>query len=475
MRPSLSTRRRRDAGAWQWRRPATRRDSSSDSSSSSCSYLHPPPPPLTCFIASHVESEARVTELGRMLASIATQTASALPAVHMSWSSSSVLADAVRTQLAASAFPGLDAIEQPGRLSQFEHLRELTRRAEEGPAPPWVFFSDDDDLWSERRHALFARACARAKPSTVAVVCTRKARPAGAATAADGGGDDDGGSTVDDGSDGEGGCPRASSAAVRTAADVRAQLRAGSALLTDLCALDMSKESFNMDEYFDYAVRFEALRGFFASVPPVVIRHKLCDLAFVGILHQSPTERFTPDEADEFVYWYARADNAPFADNAAAAAAVSACAGRGSGGNRRGDGGGGSTGASSGVDIGDAERSLAKSSMPTVAAILAEAPEEAPEMDEATLAFFLSSLRQGMEQELVQLRVRSASPKLSVTSQVCERQLDVILSDHPMRGSRCYRKFRAWALESAKGPLLNGLLRALCFDLPRSRGGSCRR
>ena len=59
-----------------------------------------------------------------------------------------------------------------------------------------------------------------------AVVCTRKARPVAVVT----------------------------SSCIRRSADVRAALASGEARLTDLHALDLNVESFNMDEYFDYAV-----------------------------------------------------------------------------------------------------------------------------------------------------------------------------------------------------------------------------
>ena len=59
-----------------------------------------------------------------------------------------------------------------------------------------------------------------------AVVCTRKARPVAVVT----------------------------SSCIRRSADVRAALASGEARLTDLHALDLNVESFNMDEYFDNAV-----------------------------------------------------------------------------------------------------------------------------------------------------------------------------------------------------------------------------
>lgn len=90
-------------------------------------------------------------------------------------------------------------------------------------------------------------------------------------------------------------------------------------------------------------------------------------------------------------------------------------------------------------------------------------------MDEDRLAFFLSALRQAIEQELVQLRLMSACPKLRQTDDVCRRHLEMLLDTHPMKGTKELDFFRAWSLEQARGPILQGLLRLLCFDLPKGR------
>ena len=49
----------------------------------------------------------------------------------------------------------------------------LARAHAERP-PAWVMFSDDDDLWSERRVATYASECAAAAPTTQALLCRRK-------------------------------------------------------------------------------------------------------------------------------------------------------------------------------------------------------------------------------------------------------------------------------------------------------------
>ena len=92
-----------------------------------------------------------------------------------------------------------------------------------------------------------------------------------------------------------------------------------------------------MDEYFDYAVRLDVLLNFFKAAPNVLVKHKLCDLAFTATLRSKEMGRvtFTPESDDDFVYFYTRAENAPYADSFTA-------------------------GASTGVEIGAEDEALAK-------------------------------------------------------------------------------------------------------------------
>ena len=139
--------------------------------------------------------------------------------------------------------------------------------------------------------------------------------------------------------------------------------------------------------------------------PKALVRHKLCDLAFVSSIRQlndksegsgdkegsgeQPTRRkapckkkvphFTPSAPDEFVYYYTRMENAPFVSQAT------------------GTRGSGAAGASTGVDVEESEYALARAGHAAVSAALADAPPEC-QMDVDRLAFFLSALRQAIEQ-----------------------------------------------------------------------------
>ena len=68
---------------------------------------------------------------------------------------------------------------------------------------------------------------------------------------------------------------------------MRELLASGDLRYTDLATFgDPAVSSFDMDEYFDYAVRLEVLSDFFASAPNALVRHKLCDLAFAQTLRK---------------------------------------------------------------------------------------------------------------------------------------------------------------------------------------------
>ena len=93
----------------------------------------------------------------------------------------------------------------------------------------------------------------------------------------------------------------------------------------------------------------------------------------------------------------------------------------------------------------------------------------APELfDEPSLAFFFGALRQGIEQELIQMRVVSGSPMRGAFEGACVRQLDLLLADNPLRGTgEGFDRMRAALLALLRGPILQRLMRLLSFDLHR--------
>ena len=143
------------------------------------------PAPLACFLASHVSDMERATALNRVLESISVASDGGPSFLAVSWSSDgdSAIQSAVRKSLSDAAARGLTvrAHEQRTKTSQFEHYRRLAESCASAP-PVWVMFSDDDDVWSERRHEIYAREAALAAPTVTTLLCRRKTAMLAAAT-----------------------------------------------------------------------------------------------------------------------------------------------------------------------------------------------------------------------------------------------------------------------------------------------------
>ena len=389
----------------------------------------PPPPPLiACFIASHVSTASRLASLRRLLASIDAQLPSP-PRVHLSWScGDESLREHIRQSL---QYSWLSPIEQPTPHSQFEHLQKLANACAESSPPAWIFFSDDDDLWSPHRTQIFAAECQSAPPSLRAVLCRRKARPApvGARPMLPSGVAPP---RID---------PNATLDAPEDATDVDALLATGRAVLCDTekaklvsLAGEGGAGSFDRAEYFDFALRFAALRAFVSLAPPALLKHKLCDLGFTSWLRDvCPPRSFLPSgsAATEWVYWYGQAL--------------------------------GAQSASQEVDVLPEERKLAKQLRPASSGLF--------ETDEACAAF-LAVLRQRVEQELVQLRSRMNPPAINglvpmqLLDSACIRQADAVVhgAAAPSWPPAALPRLQSWARKQCRGPICERLLGLLDFE-----------
>ena len=112
---------------------------------------------VVIFLASHIDTPARVEAQRQCLRSIHAQTTTA--ALHLSWSASSAaLADAMDAMLTEEMRAEALSLcmRHETRLSQFEHFAALKERMDEhaqaaiGNAAlltTWILFSDDDDVW----------------------------------------------------------------------------------------------------------------------------------------------------------------------------------------------------------------------------------------------------------------------------------------------------------------------------------------
>ncbi|CAE7457047.1 P4H11 [Symbiodinium natans] len=139
-----------------------------------------------CLLAAHFAATdvSRVDRLRRLLRSVEEQTLS-VPLL-VSWSAEDAEADkAFRESVAERASAVIDDFQSRGvihamprlrgRRAQFQHyarLRESLKRHIQPSDQPWVFFSDDDDLWHPRRAQEYVHAI-QDRPDDVPVVHSR--------------------------------------------------------------------------------------------------------------------------------------------------------------------------------------------------------------------------------------------------------------------------------------------------------------
>ena len=214
------------------------------------------PGALTCFLASHIGNEERLNALSRLLSSVGKASDGGPALLAISWSCEDErLASAARSTLSAAASTiAIQSYEAPKKLSQFEHYRRLAKATRTAPQQPeFIMFSDDDDVWSEQRHALYVHEASKAPANVQTLLCRRKTVMLSSATNDDEPQDADG---------------------------VRALLSRKLARWTDCNLKDGLEESeHNMAEYFDMAVRFQVLLTFFERVPQCITHHRLCDVS----------------------------------------------------------------------------------------------------------------------------------------------------------------------------------------------------
>ena len=332
------------------------------------------------------------------------------PPLAVSWSASSPeLRHRVRQIFDAFVALGLQLqqLEQPQPTSQFEHYRRLCKAHALDP-PVWVLFTDDDDLWSERRALIYRRqivAAAERTPFAVSLLCRRKA------------------------------VLRSGSAEAEDPDAVRALLREGRARLADSNLKDgIAADDHNMAEYFDLAVRHTPLQQFFESVPPFVTRHRLCDLGFCLLMtKQSECVRFLPDDGD-FVYFYSRGERPEGA---------------------------------SGTTVDDAEIDLAQAAFERADAALRALflTQAGPDRYQQHVMGLVASLRQGIEQEMVMLRVGGPVLPVDLVDSACahhaRKAVDSWLMSYPGYGREAapLRALLVWATALARGALRERMLR----------------
>ncbi|CAE7399594.1 P4H11 [Symbiodinium necroappetens] len=142
-------------------------------------------PRLIGLLAAHFATKdaSRVDRLRRLLRSVEEQTLS-VPLL-VSWSTEDAEDRASQDGVAERASAVIDDFQRRGvihamprlrgRRAQFQHyarLRESLKRHIQPSDQPWVFFSDDDDLWHPRRAEEYVVAI-QDRPDDVPVVHSR--------------------------------------------------------------------------------------------------------------------------------------------------------------------------------------------------------------------------------------------------------------------------------------------------------------
>jgi len=185
-----------------------------------------------------------------------------------------------------------------------------------------------------------------------------------------------------------------------------------------------------MAEYFDLALRFSTLANFFASVPPLVTSHKLCDLAFT-FLHgkDRTTIRWIPDDHD-FVYFYSRGARAGGASNSLT--------------------------------------NVSQGQMDHAVAMLQQAAPGVQQMFRSSqdLAAFLAGVRQTIEQEMVSIRVTGAVVPSQIVRAASAHAAGINLQARAIDydASWISPALQQWARALAAGPLCDSVVRQFEFE-----------
>lgn len=215
------------------------------------------PVPILALMAVHMSSTARYEHFRSCLKSIEDQTVA--PTLAISWSATNEeIASKVRALLEV-ARPGCCKIclEQPRRLSQFQHYRILTERlaaTQSASTPCWVVFSDDDDFWDPQR----IEACAHEAGGCDAMSSVQSVVFPWFATRPDGIRP----SSVEDIEDG------IRKGVVQTKGGLSQEERKGATV--------QSSE----DEYWMYVVRLQVHEKFFEQASDTLLACEFCDMAY---------------------------------------------------------------------------------------------------------------------------------------------------------------------------------------------------
>eukprot|EP00403_Amphidinium_massartii_P025540 CAMPEP_0178385470 /NCGR_PEP_ID=MMETSP0689_2-20121128/8048_1 /TAXON_ID=160604 /ORGANISM="Amphidinium massartii, Strain CS-259" /LENGTH=396 /DNA_ID=CAMNT_0020005751 /DNA_START=60 /DNA_END=1247 /DNA_ORIENTATION=- len=240
---------------------------------------------LVGVLSSHIGTQQRLERLKDLFGSIAQQS-EPLDTMFMVWSAPSeelrggVEAAVEQLRRACGQRCPVTTLRQTKRTSQFYDIRwlwdELLSKEASGT---WVLFTDDDDLWANRRVQTYKTNLARFanQPSVTGLCATHKVRPTSRKLVA------------------------------RTSAEITEHLSSGKAIH---CG-GVHKE----EEFFDFACPLASLGEFLKMCNEETLLHPFCDLRFSRFLqeyYEGGKVMYMPTDSHEsWVYYYSTAYRTP--------------------------------------------------------------------------------------------------------------------------------------------------------------------
>lgn len=186
---------------------------------------------LIALCASHIDSPSRLAALHRMLHSVSAQTQSIKLYLSVSSDDGVELQEVVERLRSTNEFKEwLHVVSRDRHLTQFEHYNLLSLDVDVRGS--WLMFTDDDDVWHERRVENYARAIESSPDNVVACKGGR---------------------------------------------------------------MHNDKVVNEIVEYFEYATKFEVLEMFMAFASLDMLRLRGCDLLFRNLMRCMPCTVFSAD------------------------------------------------------------------------------------------------------------------------------------------------------------------------------------
>lgn len=126
---------------------------------------------IICLIASHLNNYERIDNFNELLNDINSQLGCENKTIKISLSCDNGLNISKTLELIEEYGFGLNHSKK--KLSQFEHYKILVNQLKiDDPSNTWIIFSDDDDIWNEKRIVMYDRLLEKVKDDNVVFLKT---------------------------------------------------------------------------------------------------------------------------------------------------------------------------------------------------------------------------------------------------------------------------------------------------------------